>query len=157
MGAAVCAVIELQYPKRGNSRPAIGRERMLRIHFVQHWFNLADFACEELLYDRASLRRFVGVDLGCEAVPDATTPLGFGRLRTPIGGERRANCPPDKPARAEKQRLKPGLMTWRSQIADTSPKWLVQLSLSVKEGLQNPLLKHYLSHQAQPRTSDLCW
>ena len=29
---------------------------MLRIHFIQHWFNLANLACEEALYDSASLR-----------------------------------------------------------------------------------------------------
>jgi len=49
-------------------------------HFIQHWFNLADFACEEALYDIASLRQFVGIDLGCEAVPDATTLLKFRHL-----------------------------------------------------------------------------
>ncbi|CAH2905024.1 MAG: Mobile element protein, partial [uncultured Paraburkholderia sp.] len=75
----LCAVIEPHYPKRGNGRPPIGLERMLRIHFVQHWFNLAGFACEEALYG-TSLRRFVGIDLGCEAVPDATTLLKFRRL-----------------------------------------------------------------------------
>ena len=53
---------------------------MLRIHFIQHWFNLADFACEEALYDIDSLRRFAGIALGCEAVPDATTLLKFRRL-----------------------------------------------------------------------------
>ncbi|SFB34743.1 transposase, IS4 family [Collimonas sp. OK607] len=56
----LCAVVEPHYPKRGNGRPPIGLERMLRIHFIQHWFNLADFACEDTLYDSASLRRFVG-------------------------------------------------------------------------------------------------
>jgi transposase, IS5 family len=53
---------------------------MLRIHFIQHWFNLADLACEEALYDSASLRRFVGIDLGRESVPDATTLLKLRRL-----------------------------------------------------------------------------
>jgi IS5 family transposase len=53
---------------------------MLRIHFLQHWFNLADLSCEEALYDSASLRRFVGIDLGREPVPDATTMLKFRRL-----------------------------------------------------------------------------
>ena len=53
---------------------------MLRIHFIQHWFNLADEACEEALYDSASLRRFAGIDLGREPVPDATTMLKFRRL-----------------------------------------------------------------------------
>lgn len=78
--AELCAVVEPYYPKRGNGRPPIGLERMLRIHFIQHWFNLADFACEEALYDSLSLRRFAGIDLGCEAVPDATTLLKFRRL-----------------------------------------------------------------------------
>jgi len=78
--AELCRVIERYYPKRGNGRPPIGLERMLRLHFIQHWFNLADFACEEALYDIASLRRFVGIDLGREAVPDATTLLKFRRL-----------------------------------------------------------------------------
>lgn len=74
------AVVEPHYPKRGNGRPPIGVERMLRIHFLQHWFNLADLACEEALYDSTSLRRFAGIDLGCEPVPDATTLLKFRRL-----------------------------------------------------------------------------
>jgi len=76
----LCAVIEPHYTKRGNGRPPIGLERMLRIHFLQHWFNLADFACEEALYDSASLRRFAGIDLGREAAPDATTLLKFRHL-----------------------------------------------------------------------------
>ena len=78
--AALCSVIEPQYPKGVGGRPSIGLERMLRIHFIQHWFNLADVACEEALYDSASLRRFVGIDLGQEPVPDATTMLKFRRL-----------------------------------------------------------------------------
>ena len=75
--SALCAVIEPHYPKAGNGRPPIGLERMLRIHFIQHWFNLA---CEEALYDSASLRRFVGLDLRREPVPDPTTMLKFRRL-----------------------------------------------------------------------------
>jgi IS5 family transposase len=78
--AEMCAVIEPFYPKGVGGRPPIGLERMLRIHFIQHWFNLADLACEEALYDSASLRGFVGIDLGKEPVPDATTMLKFRRL-----------------------------------------------------------------------------
>ena len=78
--AALCQVIEPHCPKAGNGRPPIGLERMLRIHFLQHWLNLADLACEEALYDSASLRRFVGIDLGLERVPDATTLLKFRKL-----------------------------------------------------------------------------
>lgn len=78
--AALCEVIEPHYPKAGNGRPPIGLERMLRIHFVQHWFNLADLSCEEALYDSASLRSFVGIDLGREPVPDSTTIAKFRKL-----------------------------------------------------------------------------
>ena len=77
---ALCEVIDPHYPKAGNGRPPIGLERMLRIHFIQHWFNLADLACEEALYDSASLRRFVGIDLGREPVPDSTTITKFRTL-----------------------------------------------------------------------------
>ena len=76
----LCAVIEPHYPKPGNGRPPVGLERMLRMYFVQHWFNLADEACEEALYDSAALRAFVGIDLGRERVPDGTTLLKFRRL-----------------------------------------------------------------------------
>ena len=65
--------------KAGNGRPPIGLERMLRMHFVQHCFNLADEACEDALLDSPALRRFVGIDLGRERVPDATTLLKFRR------------------------------------------------------------------------------
>jgi hypothetical protein len=47
-------VIEPRFPKAGNGRPPIGLERMLRIHLLQHWFNLADNAVEEALYDITS-------------------------------------------------------------------------------------------------------
>lgn len=77
---ALCAVIQPHYPKPGNGRPPVGLERMLRMYFVQHWFNLADQACEEALLDSPALRRFVGIDLGRERVPDGTTLLKFRRL-----------------------------------------------------------------------------
>ena len=78
--SALCEEIAPHYPKAGNGRPPVGLERMLRMYFVQHWFNLADQACEEALYDSTNLRRFVGIDLGREPVPDATTLLRFRRL-----------------------------------------------------------------------------
>lgn len=78
--AQMLALIEPHYPKPGNGRAPIGLERMLRIHFLQHWFNLADEACEDALYDSAAFRSFVGLDLGVEGAPDATTLLKFRRL-----------------------------------------------------------------------------
>lgn len=75
------AAIEPFYPKpTGAGRRPIGIERMLRIHFLQHWFNLSDPAVEEALYESRSMRRFVGVDLGREPVPDESTILKFRHL-----------------------------------------------------------------------------
>ncbi len=77
----LCAVIEPFYPKpKGAGRRPIGLERMLRIHFLQHWFNLSDPAMEEALYDSRAMRRFAGIDLGEEPAPDETTILKFRHL-----------------------------------------------------------------------------
>jgi len=78
--AELGALIEPHYPKAGNGRPPIGLQRMLGIHLLQHWFNLADEAMEEALYDSAALRAFVGIDLGREPAPDATSLLRFRHL-----------------------------------------------------------------------------
>jgi IS5 family transposase len=78
--AALCARIEPFYPKPGNGRPPVGVERMLRLYFLQQWFNLSDPAVEEALYDSAAMRRFVGIDLGREPVPDETTVCRFRHL-----------------------------------------------------------------------------
>lgn len=73
--------IEPFYPQpEGAGRRPIGIERMLRIHFLQHWFNLSDPAVEEALYDSRALRQFVGIDLGREPVPDETTVCKFRHL-----------------------------------------------------------------------------
>lgn len=78
--AAFCALIEPHYPKAGNGRPPVGLERMLRMYLIANWFNLADEACEDALYDIAAFRDFCRIDLGRERVPDATTLLNFRHL-----------------------------------------------------------------------------
>ncbi len=50
---------------------------MLRIHFLQQWYGLADGAMEDALYDSQALRGFAGIDLTVAAVPDETTILNF--------------------------------------------------------------------------------
>ena len=77
---ALCRLIEPVYPKAGNGRPPIGVERMLRIYFLQQWFNLSDPAVEEALYDSVAMRGFVSIDLGREPVPDETTVCRFRHL-----------------------------------------------------------------------------
>ncbi len=77
----LAAILEPFYPKpEGAGRPPIGVERMLRIHFLQHWFTLSDPAVEEALYDSRAMRQFVGIDLGREPVPDETTICKFRHL-----------------------------------------------------------------------------
>jgi transposase, IS5 family len=65
------------YPKGERGRPPIGLERMLRLHFLQQWYGLADEALEDALYDSQALRGFAGIDLSVAAVPDATTVMNF--------------------------------------------------------------------------------
>lgn len=78
--SALCQLIEPHYPKAGNGRPPVGLERMLRLYFLQQWFNLSDPAVEEALYESISMRDFVGIDLGLEPVPDETTVCKFRHL-----------------------------------------------------------------------------
>ena len=74
------ALIEPHYPKGERGRRPIGLERMLRVYFVQQWYALSDPLVEESLYDSDALRRFVGLRLGHDAVPDESTVLQFRRL-----------------------------------------------------------------------------
>lgn len=74
------AVIEPHYPKAGRGRQPLGLEKMLRIYFVQQWFDLSDPGAEDAIYDSESIRRFVGVELGEDTVPDETSILRFRRL-----------------------------------------------------------------------------
>jgi len=76
----LCAVIEPHYPKGELGRPPIPLDRMLRIYFLQQWFNLSDPGVEEALYDTLSMRAFAGVDLGEAPVPDETTICKFRHL-----------------------------------------------------------------------------
>jgi IS5 family transposase len=78
--ARLLALIEPHYPKAGRGRQPLGLEKMLRIYFLQQWFNLSDPQAEDALYDSESMRRFARVELGEEVVPDETTILRFRHL-----------------------------------------------------------------------------
>lgn len=59
-----------------------GRKRtdallLLKIHFLQQWYNLSDPGAEEAIYDRNSFQKFLGIDLLGQTVPDETTILNF--------------------------------------------------------------------------------
>jgi IS5 family transposase len=69
------------YPSSGGrGRPPIGLVRMLRMYVAQQCFGLSDEGAEDALYDSQAIRRFVGIDLGRESAPDATTLLKFRHL-----------------------------------------------------------------------------
>lgn len=78
--AQLLKCIEPHYPKAGNGRAPMPLEIMLRVYFLQQWFNLSDPAAEDSLYDIESMRRFCGLELGDQAIPDETTILNFRRL-----------------------------------------------------------------------------
>ena len=74
-------LIEPFYPKvEGAGRPPIGLARMLRMYVAQQCFGLSDEGIEDAIYDNQFIRAFVGIDLGRESVPDATTLLKFRHL-----------------------------------------------------------------------------
>ena len=74
------ALIAPHYPKVGNGRRPYPLETMLRIYFLQQWYQLSDPGAEEALYDIQSMRAFAGLELGRDAVPDETTILNFRHL-----------------------------------------------------------------------------
>ena len=78
--SGLVALVEPHYRKGDNGRPPVGLGRMLRLYFVQQWFNLSDPGLEDALYESAALRRFAGIDLGREAAPDETTICNFRHL-----------------------------------------------------------------------------
>src|SRR5215471_6773939 len=73
-------LIAPHYPKAGNGRQPLGLEKMLRIYFLQQWFNLSDPQAEDAIYDSASMHRFARVELGDDVVPDESTILRFRHL-----------------------------------------------------------------------------
>jgi IS5 family transposase len=73
-------IIERHYPKAGDDRQPTPLEMMLRIYFMQQWYALSDPAMEDALYDIESMRRFAGIDLSSDAIPDESTILHFRHL-----------------------------------------------------------------------------
>ncbi len=80
--AELVALIAPHAPQPGSKggRPPFGVHTMLRIHFLQQWFNLSDPAMEEALYDTPMFREFAGLDMGEEHLPDESTILRFLHL-----------------------------------------------------------------------------
>ena len=79
---ALIDLIEPHYPKSSSKggRPAYPLETMLRVHLMQQWYDLSDPAMEDALIEVPTMRRFAGIDLISERIPDETTILAFRHL-----------------------------------------------------------------------------
>ena len=67
-------------PSAKGGRPPFPLEVMLRIHLLQQWFTLSDPLMEEMLIDTPCFRRFAGIDMVEDRIPDETTILNFRHL-----------------------------------------------------------------------------
>ena len=75
------AVVQPHYPTSGRrGRPPMPLMSMLRIYFMQQWYAMSDPAMEDALYEIESMRRFAGLELAEDPIPDETTILKFRRL-----------------------------------------------------------------------------
>ena len=79
---ALIDLIEPHYPKtsKKGGRPPYPLAVMLRIHLLQQWYSLSDPAMEEALIEVPTMRRFAGIDLISDRIPDETTILTFRHL-----------------------------------------------------------------------------
>jgi len=71
-------------------RAAVGRDKkdlnlMLKIYYLQQWYNLSDPEAEDSIYDRISFQKFLGIDLLERSVPDETTILNFRHFLEEFG------------------------------------------------------------------------
>jgi IS5 family transposase len=79
---ALIDLIESHYPKTSSKggRPAYPLATMLRIHLMQQWYSLSDPAMEDALIEVPTMRRFAGIDMISDRIPDETTILAFRHL-----------------------------------------------------------------------------
>ena len=77
---SLVALVGPHYRKGESGRARVGLERMLRLYFLQQWFNLSAPGLEDALCESVALRGFAGIDLGREPVPDETAVCNFRHL-----------------------------------------------------------------------------
>ena len=75
------SLIEPYAPESGRrGQQPFAVEAMLRIHFMQQWFNLSDPAMEEALHDVPVFRDFAGLTNWADALPSESSILRFRHL-----------------------------------------------------------------------------
>lgn len=68
------------YPSGDRGRKPTEMKMMLKIYFLQQWYNLSDPLMEEEICDKASFQKFLEIDVLADTVPDETTILNFRHL-----------------------------------------------------------------------------
>lgn len=68
------------YSEKETGRKKMELSMMLKIYFLQQWYSLSDREAEEMIYDRNSFQKFLGIDLLSQKAPDETTILNFRHL-----------------------------------------------------------------------------
>ena len=82
--AELQGLVEPHYPKGENGRPPVGLSIMLRVYFLQQWFNLSDPGAEEALMNRraaAVCGRGPGASAGAGREHNPTVPPSAGETR----------------------------------------------------------------------------
>lgn len=74
------AAIEPHYPHKDTGRRRKELKMMLKIYFLQQWFDLSDPEAEQEIYDRCSFQKFLNIDLLSDTVPDESTIMNFRHL-----------------------------------------------------------------------------
>jgi len=79
---ALLELIEPLYLKTSSNggRPPYPLSTMLRIHLLQQWYDLSDPAMEDALIEVPTMRRFAGIDIISDRIPDESTILAFRHL-----------------------------------------------------------------------------
>jgi IS5 family transposase len=79
---ALIDLFEPHYPKtsKKGGRPPYPLGTMLRIDLLQQWYSLSDPAMEEALIEVPTMRRFAGIELISDQIPDETTILTLRHL-----------------------------------------------------------------------------
>jgi IS5 family transposase len=135
--AVLCELIEPHCREGLKSPPSMGVEKMLRVYFLQQWFNLSDVAAEEALYDSVAMREFVGIDLGSEAAPDQTAIWRFRLLLEHRGVGRQLFTAVGQHLRAAGLKLSMGTIVDASIIS--APSWIQRKDLAREPQRHQPL------------------
>ncbi|MDR3168669.1 MAG: IS5 family transposase [Candidatus Peribacteria bacterium] len=76
----VQAINKVRSEKNQTGRPVIPTIKLLKIYCLQQWYNLADPAVEDAVYDRISFQKFLDIDIVNDQIPDETTVCRFRKL-----------------------------------------------------------------------------